>query len=152
MSYPVKIGNAEVVVASLDEAVELIAKYNQFVTRPAPPANRNGHAQAGHGDLEQFVAGLSEGPRRGLQVIIENGGYGDSLVAASLLCREMNLPNNMALTGRVLTPLTRRAHTVGIPTDRILVSERTRTPEGRAETAYGIPEESLEAIRRGLGM
>jgi hypothetical protein len=154
MSYPVKIGNAEVVVASIDEAVELIAKYNQLSVMSVSPVSSNGHTPSARqtATLEEFVADLPEWPQKGLRMMIDLRGFGGTAIGADYLRRELGLQNNMALTGRFLTPLTRHANRAGIAPERLLITDRNRMANGKSETAYSIPDESLEAIKRGLGM
>lgn len=161
MSYPVKIGPAEVSVNTLDEAVELIAKYNQAQLAAAAAAT-NGHRQQPEAEpqaepavaavisLADFVASLPEWPQRGLRTIYEVGR--GRPITADNLRENLGLQNNMALTGRVISPLTRNAQRSNINPESVLISERRRRPDGGGETLYSIPRDSLEAVKQGLGL
>ena len=162
MSYPVKIGPAEVSVNTLDEAVELIAKYNQAQLAAAAGAAINGRrqqpdaepeaqpAEASVVSLADFVANLPEWPQRGLRTIYEIGR--GRPITADNLRENLGLRNNMALTGRVISPLTRNANRANIDPATVLTSERQRRPDGSGETVYSIPRDSLEAVKQGLGL
>jgi len=152
MSYPVKIGNAEVLVKSLDEAVELIAKYQRL---QSPAASTNGHQPTpppapAPVDLAEFVSTLPEGPQQGLRMIYQLG-HGRP-VTSELLRRELGLKNNMALTGRVISPLSRYAERAHVDVKAVLTTERRRKQDGSEEPAYSITSDNLEPVKRGLGL
>ncbi|HKR23000.1 MAG TPA: hypothetical protein VJS17_10410, partial [Pyrinomonadaceae bacterium] len=146
MSYPVKIGNAEVLVKSLDEAVELIAKYQRL---QSAAVSTNGHqslaAVPATVDLAEFVSTLPEGPQQGLRMIYQLGR--GRAVSSETLRRELGLANNMALTGRVITPLTVHANRANVNPKSVLTTERKRRPDGTEESVYTIPGDSLEAVK-----
>jgi hypothetical protein len=150
MAYPVKIGSAEVLVNSLDEAAELIAKYQRLAV-----ASKNGHVPQREEepppvDLAEFVADLPEWPQKGLRLIYQLG-HGRP-VGAENLRQNLGLKNNMELTGRVITPLVRHALRANIDRDSVFVTDRKNRPDGSTESVYSIPKDSLEAIKRGLGI
>lgn len=150
--YPVKIGNVEVLVKSLDEAVELIAKYQRL--NPSA-VSAKGHqleatAEPSIIGIADFVSDLPEWPQKALRVIYEIGR--GSPVTSEELRKNLGLANNMALTGRVITPLTRHARRAKIDTKSVLKTDRRRNRDGSLEPVYNIPRESLEAVKRGLGI
>ena len=73
-------------------------------------------------------------------------------VTADNLRQNLGLQNNMALTGRVISPLTRNANRANINPELVLTSERVRRPDGSGETVYSIPRDSLEAVKQALGL
>ena len=150
MAYPVKIGSAEVLVNSLDEAAELIAKYQRLAV-----TSKNGHIsqrteELPPVDLADFVANLPEIPQKGLRMIYQLG-HGRA-VSSETLRRELGLKNNMELTGRIITPLTRHAKRANIDRDSVFITERKNRPDGSTEAVYSIPKDSLEVVKRGLGI
>lgn len=105
-------------------------------TPPAPPPVADNSVRA-------FVASLPNDQKSALRLLYENGGS----MPRQELMRGLNVANAMSLSGRITTPMQRKANNEGFNLARVLVRV-----DADGDQAFSIPPESMGQVGEGLEM